>query len=87
MFKVIFFTDLNAMETFIGVVLDTLAEGGDEIQDKLTNLSELCSKFSSLIYRFDKTKTKMKSLKKVFEDTYKKLSDLDDPVTLVVSSY
>uniref|UniRef100_A0A1X7TN16 Uncharacterized protein n=1 Tax=Amphimedon queenslandica TaxID=400682 RepID=A0A1X7TN16_AMPQE len=75
------FPDLNAMETFIGVVLDTLAEGGDEIQDKLTNLSELCSKFSSLIYHFDQTKTI--SLKKVFEDTYKKLSDLDDPVALV----
>ena len=75
------------METFIGVVLDTLAEGGDEIQDKLTNLLELCSKFSSLIYHFDKTKSKTKSLKKVFEDTYKKLSDLSDPAALVVSFY
>ena len=75
------------MDTFIGVVLDTLADGGDEIQDRLANLSELCSKFSPLIYHLDKTKSKTKNVIKVFEDTYKKLSDLSDPVALVVSYY
>uniref|UniRef100_A0A1X7SWU9 Uncharacterized protein n=1 Tax=Amphimedon queenslandica TaxID=400682 RepID=A0A1X7SWU9_AMPQE len=75
--------DLDAMETFIGVVLDTLAEEGDEIQDRLTNLSELCSKFSLLIYNFDKVKSRIKRVMKLFEDTYKKLSDISDPVALV----
>ncbi|XP_019854153.1 PREDICTED: E3 ubiquitin-protein ligase RNF213-like [Amphimedon queenslandica] len=75
--------DLNAMETFIGVVLDTLAEEGDEIQDRLTNLSELCSKFSLLIYNFDESKSKIKCLIKLFEDTYKKLSDLSGAISLV----
>lgn len=75
------------METFIGVVLDTLADGGDETQDRLANLSELCSMFSPLIYHLDETKPVTKTVKKVFEDTYKKLSDLSDPLPLVVSYY
>lgn len=50
------------MENFIGVVLDTLAEGGDEIQDRLTNLSELCSSFAPLIYQLDKMKSTPKVL-------------------------
>ena len=73
------------METFISVVLDTLAEGGDEIQDRLTNLSDLCSKFALLIYQTDKMKSNLKFTMKAFEDTYKWVADVRDPVALVVS--
>ena len=82
---IMIFLDVTAMDTFIGVVLDTLAEGGDEIQDRLTNLSELCSKFAPLIYRLDKNKSKLKIVMEVFEDAFNSLSDLKDPVALVVS--
>ena len=73
------------METFISVVLDTLAEGGDEIQDRLTNLSDLCSKFALLIYQADRMKSNLKIAMKAFEDTYKWVADVRDPVALVVS--
>lgn len=77
--------DVTAMETFISVVLDTLAEGGDEIQDRLTNLSDLCSKFALLIYQADKMKSNLKIAMKAFENTYKMVADVRDPIALVVS--
>ena len=73
------------MESFISVTLDTLAEGGDEIQDRLIFLSELCSKFALLIYQADKMKSNLKIAMKAFEDTYKWVADVSDPVALVVS--
>lgn len=56
------------MENFIGVVLDTLAEGGDAIQNRLTDLSELCSRFAPLIYQLDAMKSIPKVIYKFFCD-------------------
>ena len=45
------------MEKFISVAMGTIAGEGHEVQDRLFNLSILCTKFTPLIYHLNETET------------------------------
>lgn len=62
-----------------------MAGEGDEIQDRLTSLSELCGKFSSLIYQLPKVATDFIAVIRIFEETGENLKSTHCPVILVVS--
>ena len=72
------------METFIGVALDTLAGEGDDIQDKLTILSELCGKFSPFIFGLDKCINNINAVIHTFKETWDHLTFLPDSLNVVV---
>ena len=72
------------METFIGVALDTLAGEGDDIQDKLTILSELCGKFSPFIFGLDKCTNNINGVIHTFKETWDHLTFLPDSLNVVV---
>ena len=74
------------MEKFISVALDTIAGEGDEVQDRLSDLSVLCGKFSILIYDIDGAKTDLKSLMDLFSQALTNLEGVGDLLKIVVSS-
>lgn len=76
--------DIETMETFIGVALDTLAGEGDEIQDKLTVLSELCGKFSPFIFGLEKLSNELNPIIHAFEETWDNLKFLSNSLEVVV---
>ena len=47
--------DLHEMEKFISVAMGTIAGEGHEVQDRLINLSILCTKFTPLIYHLNES--------------------------------
>ena len=73
------------MERFIGIALDTVAGEGVDIQDRLIDLSELCAKFSPLLYHLDDLNRPIASILELFQQTWESLKSYDDPLILVVS--
>lgn len=65
--------------------MDTVAGEGDEIQDRLTCLSELCGNFSPTIYRLHGVRCNFHEVMEIFKETWDNLISLSDPVSLVVS--
>ena len=80
------YLDVYEMEKFISVALDTIAGEGDEVQDRLSDLSVLCGKFSILIYDIDGAKADLKSLMDLFSRTLTNLKGVHDLLKIVVSS-
>ena len=72
------------MQTFIEVAMDTTAGEGDEIQDRLSDLSDLCGKFSPIIFKLEAVKSSQ-ALLKLFKDTWDLIKSLRDPISTVVS--
>ena len=80
--------DVSEMERFIQIALDIVAGEGAEIQDRLIDLSELCGKFSSLIYQLTITAPQgIFSIMQLFQETLESLQshDIASMQTLVVS--
>ena len=73
------------MERFIGIALDTVAGEGVDIQDRLIDLSELCARFSPLLYHLDDLNRPIAGILELFRQTWESLKIYDDPLTLVVS--
>ena len=74
------------MEKFISVALDTIAGEGDVVQDRLSDLSVFCGKFSVLIYDIDGAKTDLMSLMSLLSRSLKSLEGVNDLLKIVVSS-
>ena len=74
------------MERFIGIALDTVAGEGIDVQDRLIDLSELCAKFSPLLYLFDDSMKSLFTFLQLLQQTWESLKSCDDPLTLVVST-
>ena len=63
----------------------TLGEG-DEIQDRLSDLSNLCGKFLPLIFELEVSVQSLDTLLKLFRDTWDLMKTLiQDPINIVVS--
>ena len=73
------------MERFIEIALDTVAGEGVDIQDRLIDLSELCARFSPLLYHLDDLNRPIASILELFRQTWESLKTYDDPLILVVS--
>lgn len=73
------------MERFIGIALDTVAGEGVDIQDRLIDLSELCARFSPLLYHLDDSNRSIVRIFELFQQTWKSLSTYNNPLALVVS--
>ena len=82
---IIIITDFNDMQKFIEVALDTTDGEGDEIQDRLSCLSDLCGKFSPIIFKLEVSVQNLQSLLKLFRDTWDLMKSLKDPISTVVS--
>lgn len=79
---ILVFIDVSEMERFIQIALDIVAGEGAEIQDRLIDLSELCGKFSSLLYQL--TITAPQGVMQLFQETLESLQS-HDIASLVVS--
>ena len=75
--------DYNEIQTFIEVTMDTTAGEGDEIQNRLDNLSQLCANFSPIIFKLEAVQN-LQTIFKLFSDTWKHIT-LEDPINTIVS--
>ena len=63
------------MERFVQIALDTVAGEGAEVQDRLIDLSEMCSKFSAFLYQL--TEDSISVVMQAFQQTWESLSSID----------
>ncbi len=72
------------MQRFIEVTMDTVSEEGDVVQDRLSDLQDLCGKFSKILYQFDKTSCSIGYIVSVFRESFKSLRAMKNPLATVV---
>ena len=70
------------MERFIQIALDIVAGDGENMQNQLIYLSELCAKFYPLLYQLDCSTNQ--DVPTLFQQTWESLKTHNDPLTLTV---
>ncbi len=74
------------MQRFIEVTMDTVSEEGDVVQDRLSDLQDLCGKFSKILYQFDNTSCSINYVVYVFREIFKSLRAMRNPLATVVNN-
>ena len=73
------------MQTFIEVALDTNANEGDEITDRLHALSDFCGTYSHIIFSLKMSRDSLQSLLKLIKYSWNRITSYDSASANIVS--